>query len=153
MSAQSLGFPQCNADNFVENVRNITTANVYLQDFHKIWTTSGSAELRERKTLYEFADEDKYRQGRENIGSEHFIKSIFNTCLFPQASRPKTIHWSCHSLEVRMLYLMVPSSITTRRRILLSSQIWRQETRDVCRFQLDARDKGQGMEKFLWMTF
>ena len=50
------------SDNFIENVRNRT--NVYLQDFHKIWTTSGSAELRERKTLYEFADEDKYRQGR-----------------------------------------------------------------------------------------
>jgi len=33
------------------------------EDFHKIWTTSGSVELRERKTLYEFADEDKYRQG------------------------------------------------------------------------------------------
>ena len=49
-------------NNFIENVRNRT--NVYLQDFHKIWTTSGSAELRERKTLYEFADEDKYRQGR-----------------------------------------------------------------------------------------
>ena len=51
-------------NNFIENVGNRT--NVYLQDFHKIWTTSGSAELRERKTLYEFADEDKYRQGRSD---------------------------------------------------------------------------------------
>ena len=33
------------------------------EDFHKIWTTSGSAEVGERRTLYEFADEDKYRKG------------------------------------------------------------------------------------------
>ena len=33
------------------------------EDFHKIWTTSGSADTRERRTLYEFADEDKYRKG------------------------------------------------------------------------------------------
>ena len=33
------------------------------EDFHKIWTTSGSIDLMERKVLYEFADEDKYRQG------------------------------------------------------------------------------------------
>ena len=33
------------------------------EDFHKIWTTSGSADIRERRTLYEFADEDKYRKG------------------------------------------------------------------------------------------
>ena len=33
------------------------------EDFHKIWTTSGSKNRTERKTLYEFADEDKYRKG------------------------------------------------------------------------------------------
>ena len=33
------------------------------EDYHKIWTTSGSSLLRERMMLYEFADEDKYRLG------------------------------------------------------------------------------------------
>ena len=33
------------------------------EDFHKIWTTSGGSSLSERRLLYEFADEDKYRQG------------------------------------------------------------------------------------------
>ena len=37
------------------------------EDFHKIWTTSGSIDLMERKVLYEFADEDKYRQGNNNF--------------------------------------------------------------------------------------
>ena len=37
------------------------------EDFHKIWTTSGSSELRERKILSEFADEDKYRQGNSKL--------------------------------------------------------------------------------------
>ena len=36
------------------------------EDFHKIWTTSGSSGVRERKILSEFADEDKYRAGKEN---------------------------------------------------------------------------------------
>ena len=33
------------------------------EDFHKIWTTSGGKTLPEKKILYEFADEDKYRLG------------------------------------------------------------------------------------------
>lgn len=33
------------------------------EDFHKIWTTSGSTNITERKILNEFADEDKYRKG------------------------------------------------------------------------------------------
>ena len=35
------------------------------EDFHKIWTTSGSSNRTERKILYEFADEDRYRKGCE----------------------------------------------------------------------------------------
>ena len=47
------------------------------EDFHKIWTTSGSAEIGERRTLYEFADEDKYRKGGWNILYERLaIKCI-----------------------------------------------------------------------------
>ena len=33
------------------------------EDFHKIWTTSGSSDINQRRTLYEFANEDKYRKG------------------------------------------------------------------------------------------
>ena len=33
------------------------------EDFHKIWTTSGSTNTTERKILDEFSDEDKYRKG------------------------------------------------------------------------------------------
>ena len=33
------------------------------EDFHKIWTTSGSTNRTDRKILDEFADEDKYRKG------------------------------------------------------------------------------------------
>ena len=32
------------------------------EDFHKIWTTTGGVSVQERKYLYEFADEDKYRK-------------------------------------------------------------------------------------------
>ena len=31
------------------------------EDFHKIWTTSGGTTLDVQRTLFEFADEEKYR--------------------------------------------------------------------------------------------
>ena len=46
------------------------------EDFHKIWTTSGSADTRERRTLYEFADEDKYRKGGNVLYKSLAIKCI-----------------------------------------------------------------------------
>ena len=48
------------------------------EDFHKIWTTSGSTNITDRKILEEFADEDKYRKGwRNNLFLFEFSRCYF----------------------------------------------------------------------------
>ena len=64
------------------------------EDFHKIWTTSGSSGVRERKILSEFADEDKYRAGKENTFYKYWAwLRQFN---FP----PSGVATKNHSLEL-----------------------------------------------------
>ena len=65
------------------------------EDFHKIWTTSGSTNRTDRKILDEFADEDKYRKGwrsRETCFCLSFYDVIFREA-YKETHIRAAIYW------------------------------------------------------------
>ena len=65
------------------------------EDFHKIWTTSGSKNRTERKTLYEFADEDKYRKGGKQDRFLFELLSVIFRNTDKETLIRTSIYWEC----------------------------------------------------------
>ena len=64
------------------------------EDFHKIWTTSGSSNTTKRKILDEFSDEDKYRKGRrKKLVLFEFLKDVIFRAAHKETLIRASIYW------------------------------------------------------------